>query len=124
MGEQAVQREARSRIAQARTREMATMDRIAREVNESNAQVQSRKRQIEITQEAVKAAEDSFLKNWDRIRNGQGLPIEALQAIQALATARREYVRVVADYNQAQFTLQRSLGWPITESPIVNGRAN
>ena len=124
MGEQAARREARSRIAQARTREMATMDRIAREVNESNAQVQSRKRQIEITLEAVKAAADSFRKNWDRIRNGQGLPIEALQAIQALATARREYVRVVADYNQAQFTLQRSLGWPITESPIVNGRAN
>jgi len=112
MGEQAARREARSRVTQARTREIATMDRIAREVSESKAQVQSRKRQIDIAKEAVQAAQDSFEKNWDRIRNGQGLPIEALQAIQALAMARREYVRAVADYNQAQFTLQRSLGWP------------
>ena len=79
---------------------------------------------LDITQKAVKADEDSFRKNWDRIRNGPGLPIEALEAIQALATARREYVRVVANYNQAQFTLERSLGWPITESPIVSDRAN
>jgi len=63
MGEQAAQREARSRIAQARTREIATMDRIAREVSESKTQVQSRKRQIEMTQDAVEAAEDSFDKN-------------------------------------------------------------
>ena len=121
MGEQAARREARSRITQARAREIATMDRIAREVGESKAQVQSRKRQIEITQDAVEAAEDSFEKNWDRIRNGQGLPIEVLQAIQALATARREYVRSVADYNQAQFTLQRSLGWPIAEDSVIAG---
>jgi hypothetical protein len=40
------------------------------------------------------------------------LPIEVLQAIQALATSRREY-SAVADYNSAQFTLHRSLGWPI-----------
>lgn len=102
-------------VTQAKIREIETMDRIAREVSESKAQVQSRKRQIENTQEAVQAAQDSFDKNWDRIRNGQGLPIEDLQAIQALAMARREYVRAVADYNQAQFTLRRSLGWPITE---------
>jgi len=121
MGEQAARREARSRVTQARTSEIATMDRIAREVSESKAQVQSRKRQIEMTQDAVQAAEDSFDKNWDRIRNGQGLPIEVLQAIQALAMARREYVRSVADYNQAQFTLQRSLGWPITDDSVVTG---
>jgi len=119
MGEQAAQREARSQVTQARTREIATMDRIAREVSESKTQVQSRKRQIEMTQDAVQAAEDSFDKNWDRIRNGQGLPIEVLQAIQALAMARREYVRSVADYNQAQFSLQRSLGWPINDDSII-----
>jgi outer membrane protein TolC len=112
-GERAAQREARSRITQARMRELATMDRIAREVNETQAQIQARKKQIEISKEAVQAANDSFEKNWERIRNGQGLPIEALQSIQALATAQREYIRAVSEYNTAQFTLQRSLGWPI-----------
>ena len=116
LGERAAQREARSRITQARMRELATMDRIAREVNETQAQIQARKKQIEISKEAVQAANDSFEKNWERIRNGQGLPIEALQSIQALATAQREYIRAVSEYNIAQFTLQRSLGWPISDS--------
>ena len=115
LGEHAAQRDARSRITQAKMRELATMDRVAREVNESFAQIQSRRKQIAITQEAVTAANDSFEKNWDRIRNGQGLPIEALQSIQALATSRREYVRAVSDFNISQFTLQRSLGWPVGE---------
>jgi len=113
VGENAIRREAKSRITQARMREMSQMDRIAREVTEAHAQVTSRTRQIQIIEEAIVTAEESFKKNWDRIQNGQGLPIEVLQSIQALATAQREYVRVVADYNMAQFTLQRALGWPI-----------
>ena len=114
VGENAIRQEAKSRITQARMREMSQMDRIAREVTESHAQVASRARQIQIIEEAIVTAEESFKKNWDRIQNGQGLPIEVLQSIQALATAQREYVRVVADYNVAQFTLQRALGWPIS----------
>jgi outer membrane protein TolC len=117
VGERAGQREARSKITQARMREIATMDRIAREVHESRTQVSSRRKQIETSREAVQAAEDSFDKNWDRIRNGKGLPIEALQAIQALANAQSEYIRAVSDFNVAQFTLQRSLGWPIRGTP-------
>ena len=116
LGERAAQREARSRISQARMRELATMDRIAREVKESQAQIHARRKQIELTKDAVLAATGSYEKNWDRIRNGKGLPIEVLQSIQALASAQREYVRAVSDFNVAQFTLQRSLGWPISET--------
>ncbi len=61
-GEKAAQREARSRITQARMRELATMDRIAREVNETQAQITARRKQIEISKEAVQAANDSFDK--------------------------------------------------------------
>ncbi|MDX1924880.1 MAG: TolC family protein [Pirellulaceae bacterium] len=102
-------------MTQARMRELGIMDRIAREVNETQAQLKARKKQIEISEEALQAANDSFEKNWERIRNGKGLPIEVLQSLQALATAQREYIRVVSDYNVAQFTLQRSLGWPISD---------
>ncbi|MDX1924887.1 MAG: TolC family protein [Pirellulaceae bacterium] len=113
-GERAAQRESRSRITQARMIELGIMDRIAREVNETQAQLKARKKQIEISVEALQTANDSFEKNWERIRNGRGLPIEALQSLQALATVQREDIRVVSDYNVAQFTLQRSLGWPIS----------
>jgi outer membrane protein TolC len=112
-GEHAARREASSRLAQARTRELAVMDRIAREIIEASSQVQNRRKQIDISHQAIEAAQESYERNWTRIRNGQGLPIEVLQSLQALALSEREYVKVVAEYNSAQFTLQRSLGWPI-----------
>ena len=119
VGEKAICREAKSRIAQARMQEISQLDRIAREVTDSHAQVTARARQIKIVEEAIATAEKSFTKNWARIQNGQGLPIEVLQSIQALATAQREYVRIVADFNIAQFTLQRSLGWPVTDQSTI-----
>ena len=112
-GEQAARREASSRIVQARTRQVAVMDLVAREIVESHAQVQSRSLQISAAEESVSAAQDSFRRNWERIQNGQGLPIEVLQAIQALTNAQREYVRSIADHNAAQFALHRALGWPV-----------
>ncbi|MEJ7591194.1 MAG: TolC family protein [Planctomycetaceae bacterium] len=118
-GEQAARREASSRIVQTRTKQIALMDQIAREIVESHAQTQSRWLQIQTAQEAVSAAQDSFDRNWDRIENGQGLPIEVLQSIQALTNAQREYTRAVADYNVAQFTLHRSLGWPVDASASI-----
>lgn len=111
-GDSAVQREACSRLEQARWREVAVMDRVSREVVEANAQVESRRKQIEIAQQGLKSAQTSFEQNLTRIRGGQGLPIEALQSVQALAQARREYLRTVTDHNIAQFTLHRALGWP------------
>ena len=86
------------------------LDQIAREVVEAHAQVDSRRRQLEIAQEAVLAARASYDRNRDRIQEGEGLPLEALQSIQALSQAEREYLRVVTDYNLAQFALQRALG--------------
>ena len=119
-GEKAARREAQSRIVQTRTKQIALMDQIAREIVESHAQAQSRWLQIQSAQEAVSAARDSFNRNWDRIENGQGLPIEVLQSIQALTNAQREYTRAVADYNSAQFTLHRSLGWPIDAAAAID----
>jgi len=112
-GEMAARDEANARIEQARWREVATLDRIAREVVEASAQVDSRRQQIVQTEAAVAAAQRSYDLNRERIRNAQGLPIEALQSIQALGQARREYLRCVADFNTAQLAQQRALGWPV-----------
>lgn len=43
----------------------------------------------------------------------EGLPIEALQSLQAWAQARREVIQALADYNAAQLALFRALGWPV-----------
>jgi len=112
-GEQAAQRESRARIDQARARQLQVMDRVAREVTESHLRVASGKKQMETATQAVDSAELSYRRNLERIQNGQGLPLEALQSLQALAAARREYARSIADFNIAQLTLQRATGFQV-----------
>src|SRR6185312_5358972 len=101
--------ETQSLVRQANVQQIATMDLVAREVAEAYFQVNARRQQIAAAQEAVDAAMASHQRNLDRIRGVQGLPIEVLQSNQALAQARREYLKTVIDYNVAQFTLYRAL---------------
>jgi outer membrane protein TolC len=115
-GEGAARRERNSQIQQANFVKLRILDQVAQEVAEANAQVGIRKQQIEMAQTAIGRAQDSYQRNIDRIRDGQGLPIEALQAIQALEMAQRAYMRAVVDYNRAQLQLQWALGWPIQAS--------
>jgi outer membrane protein TolC len=113
LGEQTQRSIAATRQQQASWQHVQTMDRVAREVIEAHAQVTSRRRQIAVAESSVAAANDSYRRNLERIREGQGLPLEVLQSLQALDAANREYLRAVIDYNEAQFRLQRALGWPI-----------
>jgi outer membrane protein TolC len=112
-GEHAARDERWSVYEQRQLDEIRLMDRVAREINVAHAQVRSRKGQIAVAETAVKAATESYDRNTTRINEGVGLPIESLQAIQALDQARREYVRTVVDYNAAQFRLHRAVGWTI-----------
>lgn len=113
LGEQAARDEARSRLQQARWRQVQVLDQVASEVAEAHAQVVARRQQIELAQAGIIAARESYRRNSERIQDAFGLPIEVLQSIQALDAAQRQYVRSVADYNRAQFRLPRALGWPI-----------
>jgi outer membrane protein TolC len=116
-GERAARDEASARLRQARHREVEVMNLVAREAVEAHAQVQARQKQIATAEAGIKSATDSYRRNLERIRGGQGLPIEVLQSIQALDQARLEYLRAVADYSEAQFRLYRALGWPIAAAP-------
>jgi outer membrane protein TolC len=112
-GEVAARRGAQSAVRATRFRELAMMDQVAREVVEAYTQVQSRKGQMATAKMGIQAALSSHELNLERIEHAQGLPIEVLQSIQALAQARREYLRTVIEYNAAQFALYRALGWPV-----------
>jgi outer membrane protein TolC len=109
-GDRAAKNEAGARVEQARWREVAALDRVAGEIVEAHARVRSRQQQLALAEKGVSTALDSYRRNWVRIENAQGLPIEALQAIQALGLARRDYLRTVIDYNIAQFQLLRAIG--------------
>lgn len=128
LGEQAARREMQARITQTRMKQVALMDQIAREIVEASAQATARLARIESSREAAAAATESWQKNSERIRNGQGLPLEVLQSLQALHSARRDTVQAITDFNEAQFTLHRALGWPIQaaalkEAPIAPATA-
>ncbi len=116
LGDKALTQERRSQLEQAKLAEVAMMDRVASEVTQAHAQVTSRRKQIELARAAVKRAENSFQLNRTRIFEKQGLPIEVLQAIQSLATTRREYLSAVIEYNQAQFRLHTALGQSLAET--------
>jgi outer membrane protein TolC len=111
-GDAAARRGAQSAVCVSQFRQMSMMDQVAREVTEAHIQVRARSAQIAIAEQGVRAAMDSYRQNLARIEEAKGLPIEVLQSIQALAQAQREYLRSVIDYNAAQFTLYRALGWP------------
>lgn len=110
-GEHAIRSEAASRLRQAQWREVFVMDRIAQEVVEAHVQVESRRKRIEVAKSGIPAAERSYDLNLQRIENAKGLPIEALQSVQALVQSRRDYLNAVIDHNVAQLRLCRATGW-------------
>ncbi len=112
-GEQAARRSTTAQVEQARFRHVRLMDQIAREISESHTQVRFRKERISVARQGITSAEQSVERNIDRIRNGQGLPIEALQSIRALEDARLALLQAISDYNEAQFRLHRAIGRPI-----------
>jgi len=113
-GDQAAREETASAARQAQHREVAILDRVAREVTEAHTQVVRRQERLELARQSIAAAERSYALNLQRVENAQGLPIEALQSISALASAREAYLNAVIEYNSAQFELCRAIGWFIS----------
>lgn len=113
LGEAAARRESAAQIQQAKFEKMRLLDQVAREIAEAHSQAVHRAERIKITETAIQSATNSYQRNLRRIRDGQGLPLEVLQSIQALEDARRAYLGSTIEYNEAQFRLQWSMGWPV-----------
>ena len=91
---------------------MLIRDTIAAEVTDAYVRLQGRYRSISVAKNNVEESLQSLHLNMTRIRGGEGLPIEALQAIQSVAKARSAYLDAVIVYNKTQFELLRALGKP------------
>jgi outer membrane protein TolC len=94
-------------------------DRVAAEVAQAFAQVQSARERLGDAEAGLKDAADTLEKSLEGLRQtrraGELLvlivrPSEAIQALQALALANADYFATIADYNRAQFRLYRALG--------------
>ena len=112
LGNVALQRQRRGELHERVLELEAVRDRIAAEVVATATDVVSYRRQMELAQEAIVTAHESYQLNEQRIRASEGLPIELLQSISALADARDAYTEAVANYNRAQYRLMRALGNP------------
>lgn len=88
----------------------AARNQVRREVAEALAASQAALRQVSVARDALTTAEDGFRLEADRIRQGQGLPIETLDSFRQLLDARQEVVRATVAYDVAQFRLYAATG--------------
>lgn len=113
-GEESARKRTAAQTQQAMFKKTAMIDNVAREISEAHSQVTHRKNRIAITQDAIQSATSSYDRNLSRIRDGEGLPIEALLSLKGLEAARFAYLDAVVAYNEAQFQLQYAMGWQVT----------
>ncbi len=59
-------------------------------------------------------AEAGFSEELQRIRGGEGLPIEVILMLKRTVMARLALIKAIADYDKAQFDLFVALGQPPT----------
>ena len=112
-GHVARQDQQRSRYQQSLCQYHATRDQIVTEITQTWHQAQSQRQQIKLAESRVTAAFETFELTKARIRGLAGLPLEALQAVQAVADARQNLLNAVVAHNQSQFRLVRAIGGPI-----------
>ena len=112
-GTRSAQRQAASRQRQAELERLMARDIVVAEVAAAYHQVQASRRRIELAVESRKHALESLRLHRLRIQGLLGLPLEALQAVQAVARARDELLAAIIDYNRTQAGLLRAVGTPI-----------
>jgi outer membrane protein TolC len=95
------------------------VNQIRREVTEAQADARAAARQLEVARLSVGTAEEGFKLESERIKQGQGRPIETLDSFQQLLDARQELFRAVVAFNAAQFRLFVAVG-----SNPINGAAS
>jgi outer membrane protein len=88
-------------------------DAIAAEVRAAYASTQSRRAELPLAEAAVARATDAYALHRERIYDRLGLPLEALQAMQSLATAELANIDAVVSYDLAQIRLHTALGNPL-----------
>jgi outer membrane protein TolC len=120
-GNRARVNESRAQHRQALLEQLRLQDRVAAEVVQAHADLQSAAVRIKESETELREAIESADKNFDgmnQTRNAGNVvllvirPQEVVAAVQALAQAYTDYYGAVGDYNRAQFRLYRALGQP------------
>jgi outer membrane protein TolC len=115
-GTRAARNEASSLQRQTHLEYHRVRDSIIAQVSKAHAEVNANKRRITLARQRVERALDAHKRSLARIRGFVGLPLEALQDVQAVIEARQELVNATVDYNRAQLKLLRAIGRTASQS--------
>jgi outer membrane protein TolC len=103
---------AKARLKTTQFQEIAVLDRVRSEVAEAYARTHARFAVIATAEQAVRSATDGFREDLTRAEGAVGLPIEVVDSLRLLATARYAYLDAIVDFNRAQFELYVAMGQP------------
>lgn len=112
IGNKALIDAARARLGQSQLEEMVVLDRVREEVAAAYVRSQARFAQIDVQAQAVRSGTNAMREDLLRIRGLQGLPIELLDSLRQVATARVDYLDAIIGFDQAEFQLYVALGAP------------
>jgi outer membrane protein TolC len=85
-------------------------NQVRQEVSEALAATQAAARQIESARTALGPADQGFKLETERVRQGEGRPIELLDSFRQLLESRQEMIRATVAYDVAQFRLFVAVG--------------
>lgn len=115
-GERAARRESDSRYRQSVLRAHQVQDQIAADVRNAWHRVDAGRQRTDLARRNVEDASRVLQMNLDRIRGLEGLPLEAIQALNGVSSTRLNLLRAIVDYNKAQTSLLRAIGRPVSQS--------
>ncbi len=104
------QRARQARLESTRLSGEKLRDQITAEVVQSLTRVRSLADQLALARRNLVTARDTWQLTHARKDYGVGLVLEDIQAQQALAQARAEYVTVIAEFDKAQYDLNKAVG--------------
>jgi outer membrane protein TolC len=116
LGEQAARRESSSRYRQTVLSAHQVQDQIAADVRNAWHRIDAGRQQIVLARSNVNAAGRVLEMNLERIRGLEGLPLEAIQALNSVSSARLNLLQSIVDYNKAQASLLRAVGRPVSHA--------
>lgn len=103
-------RASKARLAATQLGEAKLKDDIVAQVVAGLTHLQSVAEQIKLAESKVAFAAETLRVTSERKQFGVGIVLEDLQAQQDLDRARSDYVRLLAEYNKAQYSLSRAVG--------------
>ena len=107
----------RSLMNEAKAIEEQTFANIMAEVRLAHAEFTGAKKQLALSKRAVDSARKSYELNSERIYENNGLPLEVLQSIKALAETELLYLSIATKYNMAQLRLISATGQNLKSRP-------